>query len=369
MNIFIVASWYPTPKKPYAVPFITEQARALHDRGCNVTVLSVELVSLKSGEKAGLNKRTEHGVEIYQIILPVYRFGSMELSATLTTYLVKKLFDMAVKNKGIPDIVHIHSFRFAGYAAVEKAHEFKVPCVLTEHYSSIESGALTQTEKKYLELTKPDKTIAVSASLADRLKTFGIDSIVIPNLVDTDMFEYDPIQHNKFTFVTCCRLSKRKAIDILIKAFALVEDSYLNIIGDGPELANLKNLAEELGLSERVCFISETGHEMLGKKLNECDCFVLPSRAETFGVVYIEAMACGLPVIATRCGGPEEFVNEANGIIVDIDDVDGLAKAMDAIQTGKVKFDPCQIRQKCNEKYSKNNIVEKLILVYNNMIK
>lgn len=368
MKVFIVASWYPTPKNPLIVPFITEQAAALSDYGCDVTVLSAELVSLRSGEKAGLNKRIENGVEIYQFILPIYRLGSMEFSASLTTFLVKKLFDKAVRDKGVPDIVHIHSFRFAGYGAVQKAREYKVPCVLTEHYSAIESNTLTQTEKKYLALTKPDKTVAVSVPLAEKLQTYGIDSAVIPNFVDTDLFEYEPIPHEKFTFVTCCWLSKRKAIDVLIKAFAEVADCCLNIIGGGPELENLKNLTEELGLSQRVCFIPETSHEMLGERLNECDCFVLPSRAETFGVVYIEAMACGLPVIATRCGGPEHIVDDSNGILVDIDDIDGIVKAMQMIKDGAISYDRRQIRQNCVEKYGKTNIVEKLISVYNNMI-
>lgn len=368
MKIFIVASWYPTPKNSLIVPFITEQAAALAEYGNEVTVISAELVSLGSGEKPGLSKRTENGVEIYQFILPVYRFGSMEFSASLTTYIIKRLFDRAVKEKGKPDIVHVHSFRFAGFAACEKAREYKTPCVLTEHYSAIESGKLTQTEKKYLAVTKPDLTVAVSAPLAEKLKKFGINSIVIPNFVDTDVFKYEPSEHKKFTFVTCCRLSKRKAIDVLIKAFASLENCRLNIIGGGPELENLKALAQSLGLSERINFTPELSHKELGKKLNECDCFVLPSRAETFGVVYIEAMACGLPVIATRCGGPEYIVTDDNGILVDVDDVQAVAAAMNTVKNGERIFDSRKIRRNCAENYSKTSVVERLISVYNNMI-
>ena len=103
--------------------------------------------------------------------------------------------------------------------------------------------------------------------------------------------------------------------------------------------------------------------------MNKCDAFVLPSRYETFGVVYIEALASGKPVIGTFNGGAEDIVNQDVGILVEIDNVKKLSNAMEYIRKNNKEYKPEELRKYCTEKFSANVIIKKIINVYKEVIK
>lgn len=119
-------------------------------------------------------------------------------------------------------------------------------------------------------------------------------------------------------FVAIGNLIYRKGFDVLINSFKranLVEKGCeLVIIGDGPERENLQKQTELLGVSECVRMVGRKTKEEIINYLQMGNAFVLSSRAETFGVVCIEALSQGLPTIATTCGGPEEFIDEHNDL-------------------------------------------------------
>ena len=137
-----------------------------------------------------------------------------------------------------------------------------------------------------------------------------------------------------------------KAIDLIVKALARVDNSLseLIIIGEGPEHERLVELASSLGISNRVHFMGMCDKQRIIEIYQQCDAFVLVSRLETFCVVNIEAMAMGLPVISTRCGGPENYIDESNGILLDVDDFGGLVDAMNTMETCIDRYDPMKLR-------------------------
>ena len=150
---------------------------------------------------------------------------------------------------------------------------------------------------------------------------------------------------------------------VLIKAFAEVEKNnncHLTIMGDGSQLNTLKGMANELGVADKITFYGRYKRNEFAEKLKESDAFVLVSRDETFGIVYVEAMAAGLPVIASRCGGPEDFVNEDNGLLVDIEDIDGLAVAMQTMIDTIGNYDRKKISQYCKEHFSAEEISKQI---------
>ena len=127
------------------------------------------------------------------------------------------------------------------------------------------------------------------------------------------------------------KLTHAKGVDVLLKAAKIYEqkrDDVLTIIaGDGEEMADLRSLSEELGL-ERLRFLGNVDQTTLNRLYNISDLDLVPSRKEAFGLVAIEAMACGIPVIASDVGGLPDFVNSEVGALVKSEDPEALAEAI-----------------------------------------
>ena len=142
----------------------------------------------------------------------------------------------------------------------------------------------------------------------------------------------------------------------------------LNIIGRGPEEANLKSLIEKCQLQDKVFLLGVKTPQEVSRLIADSDCLILTSRRETFGIVYIEAMAKGKPVIATICGGPESFVNESNGLLIPAEDVEATTKAIDYMVENVDKYDNAAIRQYCHDNFSEEAISQKIITVYKEVL-
>jgi glycosyltransferase involved in cell wall biosynthesis len=136
------------------------------------------------------------------------------------------------------------------------------------------------------------------------------------------------IPEDDLVLISIGRLIRRKALDDLLRALSGLEydDWRLLIVGDGPEEPRLRDLAERLGLSSRVEFLGAVWGERKFQYLAASDVFVLPSVHEGFGLVFLEAMFCGLPVIASSVGGQTDFLKDGEtGFLVPVGDVDALA--------------------------------------------
>lgn len=159
-----------------------------------------------------------------------------------------------------------------------------------------------------------------------------------------------------------------KGIDHLLESIALWNPSSTSfefrIGGAGPMLQTYKQMANELNISDRVLWLGELNREQVKNHFNECHIYVMPSRYETFGVVYAEAAASGKPIIATRCGGPEFIVNELNGLLVEVGDVYGLINAMQEMVKNLKKYNPEEIRCDFEARFSRLAVVKQLRSLY-----
>ena len=128
--------------------------------------------------------------------------------------------------------------------------------------------------------------------------------------VDLNRFKSIDVNRTKYQFITCCRLTKFKNIDLVIKSFAKLANNQINliIIGDGEEYQNLVNLAESLKLNDKVTFCKTVTDNQMVELLQKSFALIHPAEEEPFGLVPVEAMACGTPVIAIKDGGPGETV-------------------------------------------------------------
>lgn len=157
--------------------------------------------------------------------------------------------------------------------------------------------------------------------------------IVIPNGIFGDIpDEVVPFDMREKKIYAMGRLAPEKGFDVLLKAFALFSEKHsdytLTVFGEGKLHKDLEELAESLGVSQKVSFPG--ADKAACEKMSGGRMFVLSSRFEGMPNVLIEAMACGMPVIAANCPmGPSELItNVENGILVKVDDVEGLAAAM-----------------------------------------
>ena len=177
---------------------------------------------------------------------------------------------------------------------------------------------------------------------------------------------------SKLVFVAIGRLIYGKGFDLLIAAFdklKLTTDLWeLNIIGAGEEHDNLQKQINEASLQNNIHLLGYKSKEEIISFLSKSDVFVLPSRSETFGVVYVEAMALGLPVIATVCNGPEEFVTKTDGLLIPVDDVDALADAIKYMFEHYDQYDRKRIAEDCKDRFSPKVIAQQLTHVFEQTI-
>lgn len=156
-----------------------------------------------------------------------------------------------------------------------------------------------------------------------------------------------------------------KGLDILLKALKILGNYQFNldVIGNGPKKLEYEKLSKNYGLEDKVNFVGEISNPGLLKKLPCYDYLVLPSRYETFGIVLIEAMSCGLPVISTKVGSiPEIVTSEEIGVLVEPDSPESLAKGI--IKAFNKKWDREKIK-KYAENFSIEETAKKIEEVYN----
>jgi len=146
-----------------------------------------------------------------------------------------------------------------------------------------------------------------------------------------------------------------------------IPEATLEIAGEGPMEDELSHLAKELGVEDRVKFLGTLPHKMVPDLLRSADLFVRPSRAEGFGVSFVEAMACGVPVITCPSGGIVDFVVDGEtGILVKPDDPKGLAEAIEAVfsDVGKLEDMKNNALKMVRERYSWDKITNKVREAY-----
>lgn len=368
MRILIVSRGIPAENNPLSGIFEWDQAKALRDIGHEVVYAVLDMRSIRRKRPLGYSFERREGIDVYRYAIPLGRVGSPLLNAG-TWFAFRIILKEILKRYGNIDVMHGHFGRVVGYALYKAKKNFGIPYIITEHDSILAKGRESKYTANVLKKIYDGAAcrIAVSKSFAEILgKKYKNNFEYIPNIADFSAFgDVEKVDHGQFTFVSVGNLIERKAMDVTIKGFAELcktnDDVKLILVGDGPQKDALKKLVDELHLTGRVEFAGRLDRHAIKEVFAKSDCFVLMSRSETFGVVYIEAMACGLPVIATRCGGPESFVNENNGILVDVDSIDQLVEAMGKMM--KTKYDAKELRQFCADNFAPEVVANQITIL------
>lgn len=368
MRILISARGFDDRKKHEIGIFELDQAKALRDAGHEVRIAAIDTRSVRHRRTWGLCEYMQDGIRVCGCALPAgpLPFGLGEKAQRLAA---SAIWGRITRDGWRPEIIHAHF----GAGFLPTAKKEKIPFVYTEHFSGANKAEITDKELQREKSVYPraDRLICVSHALAGHVREHtGAEAGVIPNIIDLNVFAPAKREHTGFRFASVCNLVPVKNIASLLNAFAALrgDDLRLTVVGDGPLLSSLRAQAEALGIGERVAFTGRLSREEINALFAETDCFVLPSRSETFGAAYAEAMAAGLPVIATRCGGPEDFVNERNGLLVPVDDTKALAEAMETMMRERGEYNSAAIAAEIREKYSPATVAEQLTAVYRSLI-
>jgi len=287
------------------------------------------------------------------------------------------LFNLYLKHNGKPDIIYAHYLYNIFYATTLQG-KYDVPLVGIEHWSVLTQNELSSKQSQWGNIAyhNVDKLLAVSQSLKGHIyRHFGKESSVVYDMLGQE-FVSTPIptktDDKTFRFITVGSLLPIKCYDLLISAFtkfhAIYPESALVLVGGGPEQQNLQHKIEELHLTEVVQLVGRKNKQEVISYLSSSHVYVLSSQNETFGVACIEGLSMGVPCIATRCGGPDEFVNKKNGLLIPPNDVDALATAMQTMYDHYTQYDSKAIAEDCRKRFSPQVIAQQLTDIFEEVI-
>lgn len=374
MHILIISHGYPTEKDPQWGCFEKDQAEALVSMGHSVTVAVVDMRYRPLNQAFGISHINDGSISAYTYFLLSGKLLPGRMKRFVRERMMLRLCRKIFQAEGMPDVIYAHyMFCMAMLRLVKE--KYGIPIVGIEHWSELNKPTLPprlmQTGRTAYALT--DRLLAVSPSLQGQMQRhFGVEAEVVNDMV-SDAFLQPAIPEKTakpFVWIAVGSLIERKGYDVLIEAFAHLENGeLLVIIGSGQENLRLQALAKQYGIADRVRFAGKLDKQAIINLMQESNAFVLPSRGETFGVAYIEAMAMGLPVIATPCGGPEHFVNSDNGLLVGIDNVEQLTEAMKQMEAAIDSYQPETIRAYVQECFSAKAIAGQLEEIFEKVIK
>lgn len=368
MNVLLLPSWYPVERNDLSGIFFKEQALlvARHsDITMHIMVWGQErsYVSVRKPVKllTGIFRTRLSKVHTTTIGPRAieYRFKAASWNEDLfhgnMKAIAKRISDIAreiTERYGEIDVIHAHVSYPAGYLARLVSARTGIPYIMTEHMGPFpfprfltREGRLKPVISEALRYARC--VTAVSCDLAGRIRAFGerVDSVT-PNFIDGDFFAPpDGTAGSKKTaqrtVLTICALRPAKGLEEYLEAIAIAvsgskadfDGTRFRIGGDGPETykSYLLKKAEDLGISDRITWLGSLSREQALLEYQSCDVFALASRLESFGVVYIEALACGKPILATDCGGPADIVTSANGVLVKTADPHSIADGLSVV--------------------------------------
>jgi len=374
MNILLLTHSYPDAAIKWRGLFIHDQALALSmEHDVIVVYFRVDYGRLAPFSKYSVIKRQNGRVTEYELTtcksFPVIN----QVKYLKDTY---KFISHEILDRKKIDIIHSHLSYPGGFLGTILQKRKGIPCVLTEHswINKYFRSLIHKTSVLYT-LNHSACVVAVSHALKDDINRYCKRPVyVVPNVVEMKKFSLTGTssKDKKLNAGILGGMGNyRKGLDILIKALPLLKDLELtvHIGGDGKFLTKFKDMAKELDPEGKCIFYGEIKPEAILDFYSKLDFYVLPSRDETFGVVVVEAMACGLPVIATKCGGPEEIITKETGILIEKENPAELAAAIRYVAGRLGSYDRKAIRDYVLKKYSPESFVKSISVVYQELLK
>jgi glycosyltransferase involved in cell wall biosynthesis len=393
-RVLILSHMFPHPKQRGLGPFILEQVRALRRHGkIDARVVCCQpfwvnsinpfryFPALRYYRKTFASLRRWQSYEEVPVLYLPYLVGSVyPYHVHGRTYQEAVLRAAPFIRQKFPfQVVHAHTSYLDGTAGLALSQQYEVPFFITEHTGPF--SRLTEDERVRRQtlaaIQGASQCWCVSTALADQVKgnlPVVHDRIaVLPNGVDTAQFR--PPQHwapdpARPKLLAVMSLDENKNPLLLLHAFQrlrqTVPGATMTLVGTGPLEEQVRQTIVSLGLEQVVRLPGHCSRLEVARLMREeCDVFVLCSTSETFGVVLIEALACGKPAVATRCGGPTDVITSPGlGRLCDPRNLEGLSAALSQVVLDLPAFDGAFIRQQALDRFAYRKLASSLCLEY-----
>jgi glycosyltransferase involved in cell wall biosynthesis len=378
LHILIIPSWYfPADTDEISGRMFHHLASGLRAEGIDARIFYPEY-----SKKGPLFNRIRHQIEAGVPTWRVYRWFPPKVNTFLYKRWIKKcVTDLRwyIKKEGRPDVIHAQSYQAASIcAALHK--KIQIPYIYTERLSAFLTRDIPKFHLAFF------RDIYATASLITSVSP-GLASImsphsrlpvrVIPNFFDEAIFFPDKKvkKYEAFTFVSIGEPAHTKGLDLLIPVFARLVSMHheipmqLILIDRIPEKEELIKLAAGAGVDKNIIWTGLITQNEIADILRQSHVLVSASRIETFGKAMIEALACGIPVVATRTDGATFILKDpALGELAEVNNPASLLKAMGKVFAAYPTYDPATIHHMTAHRFSKKEVIGQWISHYKNVM-
>lgn len=361
MNVLVVTPFFPCNNiRPYAGLFVGEQVYMLSQMGVRVNV--VTFVPWVPRPFSFLKRRWVEFSKIPReyswrgIEVRAYKYPALprNLILDISSWVMQKLLRQHIE-RFRPDLIHVHFAYPTGLAAIRVGNLYDVPVVLTVHGWDIHTVPyIAQRYKNGVieSLNRATQVLAVSEFMKEAVLQLCPTARVMTHYIGRDLSQFrwrekhllDSVSEHELRnlkgpiILFIGNLLRKKGVLDLLKAFHIIEDTgaFLVYVGDGPLMSEIAHQARILNLEGRVRLLGAKPPESIPKLLMWADVLVMPSYCEGLPLVCLEALACGVPVVATRVGGIPEIVRHMEtGLLVPVGDIEALARAIKWVLANK----------------------------------
>jgi glycosyltransferase involved in cell wall biosynthesis len=378
MNVLLIPSFFPTRREPWPGSYVREYARSLALQHHVTVVYPQQLRSSGVGDQPFFNEELLEP----QIRFVNYSYSQLPKSWVLSYLAAFRKVWRRIRSEWKIDVIYAHVVMPAGLAALMLGRLLRIPVILTEHWGptrDLLKEPSTPPKLHYAMLKyvyrKVDYLSAVSGSLADEIyEIFGatVDGRLY-NPVDCSVF-YPAKTGQASRRVLCVtrgRGDPRKGLPNLFAAWKIVAQRaggavHLDIVG--PDTDKLRPQIQAAGIEKTCRVFPWTPASELAPLMRNSALVVIPSRYETFARSGVEALACGVPVVATKCGGPNEYVEEGTGVLVPTNDPEALAAGILAGLRREDFLPPEELARRTRERFSYEAVCQRFTEVAQTLV-
>ena len=387
-KVLVIPAWFDHENEASGI-FISEFCEAINEKEeIDITLLYIQFFSIKNIFSYYFNKRP-----IFNYSYKVEHIRILNLKSKLLFFLSHEFILKHYSNKilkkikksGIAfDLIHAQSLcnNVTPYIIDNLSKRFDIPYILTEHYTSFkESNGLVfdpfLTKQFVCEVAQnAKKRIAVSDFAAIMFEDyFKVNFETIYNVISKKFFINGEFcsKNLDFTFLSIAPLTERKGVLELLKSFKSIHEIHQNIrlviIGEGPLYSTMNNYILNNNLNSSVTLKKWKNKTELIRELDKSHVLVSASERETFGLTIAEALLRGIPIISTKSGGPQELVNESNGILIELNQkVKRLEEALLKMILNYDNFNSENIKEDALKKFHSDEICNSYVRIYDEIV-